>query len=132
MANTVESEIYVDGSRNTVLKIHLESDGVEGELSGVVVVDASALTPATTDMKLMKIESQLSGFTAELLWDATTPIHLMEIPDYDMESDFSAFGGIINKAGAGKTGDIKITTLGFTAAGDNGHIILYLKKKNNA
>jgi hypothetical protein len=42
--------------------------------------------------------------------------------------DFSDVGGIPNPTGAGKTGDILITTLGLVA-GDGISIILKLKKK---
>lgn len=130
MANTVETETLVDGSRNLVVRIHLESDGVSGELSDLVLIDASTYTPAFTNSKIMKIQSNLIGFTAELAWDATANVHAWSLPDYEQDQDFSYVGGLPNKAGAGKTGDLLISTAGFTAAGDNGHILIYMKKKD--
>lgn len=129
MANTVEIQTIVDGPKDLIVRIHLDSDGAAGELSAVTVVDASTYTPAFTDCSIVRVQSNLIGFTAELLFDATTDKHGWVCPDYEQQQDFSSFGGIPNNAGVGKTGDINISTNGFTAAGDTGHIILHLRKK---
>lgn len=129
MANTIETHTIVDGPKDLIVRIHLDSDGVTGELSAQQIVDASTYNPPFTDCHIMHIQSNLVGFTGELLFDATADTHGWVCPDYEQDQDFSWFGGIPNNAGAGITGDINITTNGFTAAGDSGHIILHLKKK---
>jgi len=128
MANTVEVQTLVDGPRKLIVHVHLDSDGVSGELSAQLLIDASTYTPAFTSCYIESIKSNLVGFSAELLWDATTDKHAYQMPDYEQVQDFREMGGIPNNAGAGKTGDINITTTGFTAAGDSGHIVLTLVK----
>ena len=88
MANTVETQTLIDGSRNFVVKVHLESDGATGDLVGTNIVDASTLTPPSTNIKLMKVQSNLVGFTAEIVWDATANVHAWTIPDYEQVQDF--------------------------------------------
>lgn len=129
MANTVEIETIVDGSRNLVVKVHIDGDG-SGEETNKLLVDASTYAPAFTDLKLMKIQSNLIGFSAELIWDATVNVHGWTLPDYEQNQEFYEMGGIHNNAGAGKTGDVLISTIGL-GAGDTGHALLYFKKKNS-
>ena len=125
MVNTVEVQTLVSGPRNLVLKVHIDGDG-SGEETDTLIVDASAY--GASEVKIMGVHGDFSGFTAELEWDATTNVHAMNIPDYDVDADFTKFGGLINNAGAGKTGDILITTTGL-GLGDTGHLILEMKKK---
>lgn len=133
MANTVAKQTLIDGSRNLVVKIYLESDGASGELSDTVLIDASTYSPAFTDAKLVSVHANLSGFTAKLEWDATTDTPLISLPDYEVHYSGNEVGvgvnGIPNDAGTGVTGDILITTSGFTAAGDRGTIVIHLVKK---
>ena len=132
MANTIETRTILDGSRNLIVHVHLDSDGAAGDVANTVIVDASSYSPAFTDAKLVHIHSNIVGFTAELLWDATANIHAWSCPDYEQDKDFAHIGGLQNTAGAGKTGDLLITTTGFSTAGDTGHIILEFKKKTLA
>ena len=129
MANTIETQTIVDGDRNLVVHVHIDGDGT-GEETNTVLIDASTYTPAFTDVKLMSISSNLIGFSAELIWDATVNVHGWVMPDYEQDKDFSKIGGLVNRAGAGKTGDMLLTTVGL-GAGDTGHAILTFKKKNN-
>ena len=131
MAHTVESQTIIDGSKNLVVKIHIHGDGASGDLSAQTLVDASAFTPAYTNCHLLGVHSTLNGFTAELLWDATTDVHAISLPDYQFNlngEQLGWFGGIPNNAGTGRTGDINITTFGLSAATDHGTIILELQK----
>lgn len=127
MANTVEVQTILDGKTALVVRVHLEGDGT-GDETDTVIVDASSYTPAFTDFSIMGISSNLVGFSAELEFDATANVHAFTCPDYNQDQNFRNFGGIPNNAGAGKTGDLVITTTGL-GAGDTGHIILELKKK---
>lgn len=129
MANTITTTTLIDGSRVLIVKIDIQGDAT-GEESNTIVVDASTFGPAFTRSSLMSINSSLSGFSAELSWDATTNVVLTSCPEGHNTSDFTHFGGINNNAGAGKTGDILITTSGLaTGATDHGSIILHIKKK---
>lgn len=129
MANTITKQTIIDGSKYLYVNIHIHGDG-SGEESATTLIDASTYTPAFTNCTLMGIHSTLNGFTAELLWDATTDVHLISIPDYQFNLNGEQIGwgaGIPNNAGAGKTGDINITTVGL-GANDHGSIILELRK----
>lgn len=130
MANTITTQTLNDGNKNTIIKVYLASDGVTGDESDTVVFDASAVVPAVTDCTILGIEGYLIGFTALLEFDATTDVPALILPAddqfcFDLDS---RYGGIPNNAGAGKTGDITITTTGFSAATDIGWFILRVKK----
>lgn len=126
MANTIQLQTINDGERNLVVKLHIDGDG-SGDETATKIIDASTFTHSPVKLRLLKLAANLVGFTAELIWDATTPIHLFEIPDYDSDKDFSKFGGIPNNGGVGVTGDVLITTTGLGAA-DTGHVILHFIK----
>ena len=130
MANTVTSQILLDGSQRLVIKWYLSSDGVAGEVTDQVVVDVSALTPAATKVSLERVIWSLTGFDAILEWDATADVEILRLGAAASTSDLcmKEFGGIWNNAGAGITGDMLLTTSGFTAVGDAGTIILICTK----
>lgn len=128
MANTITRQTLNDGEKNLTVKVHIVGDG-SGEETNTVLIDASTYSPVLpTNARLMRTHSHMSGFTAELLWDATANVPAINIPDYDESSDFSHIGGLKNNAGAGVTGDVLITTTGL-GAGDKGTIILTFSKQ---
>jgi hypothetical protein len=133
MANTIDKQVLHDGDLNYIVKLHLQSDGASGDIVAGNLVDVSTLTDSTgkvcTELVLIGIDSSLTGFTVELLWDATANVHLYNISDYDVDVDLRRYGGIPNNAGAGKTGDVLYTTTGMTVAADTGHIIVSFIKK---
>ena len=130
MAVTATLQTIHDGARNLVVKCKLTGDGTDA--TALALIDASAYSNPTpgvgASLKVTKIESQMDGFTAALLWDADTDVEFVNLPNAEMTQDFSDIGGLVNNAGAGITGDIKITTLG-NAAGEDGTIILHMKKR---
>ena len=129
MANTVAIQTLVDGVKNAVLKVYLASDGAAGELTDQVVVDVSALVGAPTQVTLISAEIATTGCALNLEWDATTDIGILNFPaDFCEKLCFEKFGGIPNNAGTGKTGDIVLTTTGFTAAGDQATLLLHVRK----
>tara|TARA_R110002020_G_scaffold748_3_gene3721 strand:- start:4046 stop:4444 length:399 start_codon:yes stop_codon:yes gene_type:complete len=131
MADLVASTTIQDGQRLAVMRFTNVSDG-SGE-SAVVKVDASALEAMasgskSTNIKIMKCWWTISGMDVDLLWDASTNVHAISLTsDGAGFLDFSAFGGLPNTAGSGKTGDILITTRGHTNL-DTYTIILELQK----
>ena len=116
MADALTSQVIQDGGRTAVLKFTNVSDGT-GQ-SEAVLVDVSSLSAdpvtkqACTGVTLQKITFSNIGMGVELLWDATTNMPLLNLPqDWEDTIDFSEFG-IPNNGGAGKTGDILVTTVG--------------------
>lgn len=129
MANTVNIKKLLDGRRNAVIKVFLGSDGAAGELADQVAVDVSTLLGAPAKVHLTKLQFALRGFDALLEWEATADVPILTLtPELGGELCFEDFGGLSNDAGAGVTGDISITTTGFTAAGDVGWIIFHVTK----
>ena len=127
MADAVASQTLVDGPRNVVMKFTNVSDGT-GE-SAVTKVDVSALSGAPTSVRIDKIVFSTFGMGANVLWDADTDVLAWHIPaDQTEDTCFRKHGGLINNAGAGKTGDIKFTTTG-AGSGDTYSIELHMVKK---
>jgi hypothetical protein len=122
MADAVTSQTIVSGKRNAVMKFTNLSDGT-GE-SAVKKVDMSDL--GASSLKVAKIHYCVTGMVATLLWDADTDVRMVDLAG-DGCFDFTEFGGLINNAGAGVTGDINLTTTGHTL-GDSYTIILEMVK----
>lgn len=129
MANTVTKTTLLDSSAMALIHVYLASDGAAGELSDEVLFDASALTGANAASHIAMVDCTLAGFSAKLEFDQTADFPVLVLPaDEHMRADFRDIGLVKNPAGAGTTGDITITTSGFTAAGDEGHLLLLVKK----
>lgn len=116
-----------DGPRNHV--VHM---GVALANAAAVVVDVSAMAAGggaispTTEVKVVKVDWSLTGGGATLLWDATANVKFMELAAGEGDHDYRKVGGLINNAGAGKTGDILLTN----AAGlTDGQITLWCVKR---
>lgn len=127
MANTITSQTLNDGPHNTVVHFFISGDG-SGEESATTIVTAANLSGAPSAVKVVKIQSQLSGFDAALLWHATANVPFLEVNSGWNEMDYREVGGLFNNSGAGKTGNIKITTVGL-GANDKGSITLWMVKK---
>ena len=132
MADAGTSQTLVDGPAHAVMKFTNISDGT-GE-SAVTKVDVSALQTsqngdACTGVQIERIWWQCIGMKVQILWDATTDAFCIELGENQSGNhDYTIFGGLVNNAGSGKTGDIKFTTVGHTSA-DTYTIILYLRKQ---
>lgn len=127
MADAVASQVLHDGPTSVTVKITNISDGT-GE-SAVTKVDVSALTPAPAEVALMKLLYSTDGLAVRLLWDADTDTLAWAIPANQSDCiDFGEFGGVINDAGTGKTGDVKLTTVGHSS-GDSYSIIAEFRKR---
>ena len=133
MADAVASQTIVDGPSFVALKLTNISDGT-GE-SAVVKVDVSALEAdsrtglSCTDVNIERIWWQCIGMKVRILFDASSDVMAIELGENQSGNhDYSIFGGLVNNAGSGKTGDIKFTTVG-ASSGDTYTVILYLRKK---
>jgi hypothetical protein len=126
MADAVTSQIISDGAE-IVMKFTNLSDGT-GE-SAVLKVDASTLAGAPAALAIQKIVFATQGMSVNILWDATTDVPAWVVPaDQSASLDFGP-NGILNNAGAGKTGDIMFTTVGHTA-GDSYSIMLFMRRRS--
>lgn len=127
---TITTQTLMDGARNVVQKFHL--DGASEE-TNATLVDVSALNGFSegefTEVKITAVQSSLTGFSATLHWDATANVDALQLLEGDqVRQCYEQFGGLINASGAGKTGDILISTNGL-GAGDEGTIVLEMWKR---
>lgn len=127
MANTVTKTSLVDGENVGEMHVYLASDGASGELTDEVVLDASALNGATAITEIISVKSSLIGFTARLEFDQTADHPAVVMPEGKEEQSFET-APIVNPAGTGTTGDVTVTTSGFTASGDVGTIVIKYRK----
>ena len=130
MANTISTTTLINGERNLVVLVNLASDGDEGDETNTVLIDRSTFTPAGTELVVEKVEGLCSGFVATLSFDATADLPFVRLPDGDWFChDWTCIGGVSsNKAGAGGTGDILLSTSGFSAASDVATFIIHMRK----
>lgn len=131
MADAVTSQTLIDNDRRAVIKLTNVSDGT-GE-SAVTKVDVSGLNAddegrTCTSVSIEGIRYDIAGMKVRLLWDATTDVDCFVLGDSNNGTlCFKEFGGLSNNSGAGKTGDIKLTTIG-ASANDSYSVILCLLK----
>ena len=133
MADAVASHTIVDGRSCVASKLTNSSAGT-GE-SAVAKVDVSALEAdsrtglSCTDVNIERIWWQCIGMKVRILFDADTDVMAIELGENQSgDHDYSIFGGLVNNAGTGKTGDVKFTTVG-ASSGDTYTVILYMRKK---
>lgn len=126
MADTVSTRILEQGERNLVVQLTNLSDGT-GE-TGVVKVDASTLSPIPDDLVIDWVQWDISGMNVQIDWDATANVTALLLGAGQGVQDYRIFGGVSNNAGAGKTGDVLVTTIG-AASNSSYNITLGLRKK---
>lgn len=111
---TFTLQTIIDGARNAVIKATFVSAGADQ--APTVMVNVSVLhPPASLSLKVRKIEYNIqpSGLV-RLQWEAP-PDHkdMLDLTGFD-HLDFRNFGGITNNGGSTATGNILISTQGFT------------------
>ena len=120
MADTVASQTLQDGIKQADFKFTNVSDG-SGE-SAVKKIDVSALSTnergqACTRVTIDEIWWQCNGMKVQVLFDASTDLLCIELGENQSgHHDYSSFGGLVNNAGSGVTGDILFTTVGHSSA----------------
>lgn len=101
-----------DGARNLIIKV----DGAGAEAS-TQIVDASSLNPPCESLSLLKVQYSLDPASSmQIQWDATAATVAWNLFGSSGNClDFCDVGGIPNNAGAGKTGDVLLSTDSTTA-----------------
>lgn len=126
MANTVTTQTLLDGDRNLVILLTGVLD--TSNEARAIKVDVSTLVPAPLKVRVDTIRHLISpGLIVVLDWDASTPVRFAALTGYD-EVEAKCFGGLQNNAGAGVTGDIYLTTLGWSSGTLAYNIILEMTK----
>ncbi|MDC3229576.1 hypothetical protein OAU05_00490 [bacterium] len=133
MADTVSTQIIQDGSKQAIIKVTAVVGNTDVVTSTMVDVSSLSVDPVSrrpcTGAVLAKLVYVGVGVGVKLEWDATANVLIFDLPvNWTEEYDFTAFTGIPNNAGAGKTGDIVATTVAPTA-GDTYTFIFTVNKQ---
>ena len=133
MADTVSTQIIQDGSKQAIIKVTAVVGNTDVVTSTMVDVSSLSVDPvsrrACTGAVLAKLVYVGVGVGVKLEWDATANVLIFDLPvNWTEEYDFTAFTGIPNNAGAGKTGDIVATTVA-PSAGDTYTFIFTVNKQ---
>jgi len=128
MADAVTTQVLAEDKSLYEVVLTNISDGT-GE-SAVTKVDVSALSPACDEVALVRCDYATDGMAVRLLWDATADTLALLIPQnqhghFDFRKSYR--GCLRNNSGAGKTGDVQLTTVGHTS-GDTYWIKLLFRK----
>ena len=133
MADAVTATTVQDGPKKAVFYLTITSDGT-GE-AAVTKIDVSGLASlkdgtACTGVRIEKIVFTNVGMGVKILWNATTNVIAAQLPaDYSDTLDYSDMSGLPNvAASSGKTGDVKLTTVGHSD-GDTYSIVLHCLKQ---
>lgn len=119
MANSLTTQLLVDGPKNAVIKIVGVLDTID--LASTVIVDPSVLEAMSIWQPAAKVKINRIIYDIELplelrlFWDATTPVYITDLTGQGHQ-ELKSFGGLINNAGAGVTGKITATTQGWSAS----------------
>jgi hypothetical protein len=117
MANTITVTERLDGTRKFVIEVQIVGDG-SGQETATSIIDVSGMSPPANAVAIQKVYASLDGFSARLLWDATSDVDACILPEGESGIDFMAIGGpLLNTSGAGKTGDLLLATTGLGATG---------------
>ena len=121
MANVTAVQLIEDGPRHAVIKVTATLD--TADVAALVIADPATLIGMdnTGLVKAKKFRVKLldynvpDGFAVNLFWQATAPVMIVALNGVG-ENDYTYFGGIPDNSGAGSTGAITLSTLGWVAA----------------
>ena len=131
MADAVATQTLFDGERKAILKFTNISDGT-GETK-VLKVDVSSLLPnassqACDGVTITSLIASTHGMNIILYWDASTDVVIATIPqNTNYRLKLGDLGGFWNNSGAGKTGDVLLSTAD-ASSGDSYTITLEMTK----
>lgn len=114
MANVLSTQILVDGARNAVVKITGQIDA--SDIAKTTIVDPADFTPLPTNFRIDRIVYSVEqGIAVLLWWDASTDVLIVSLTQSETQK-YAKIGGLQNNAGAGVTGKIQLSTVGWAAS----------------
>lgn len=129
MANAVSTTVEIDGDRNVVVKVVGVLDS--SDLSATAITAISSLVPAPGKIRVDKIQYSASeNLDLCLWWDATADTTPVVCLTGRGEMCFKDFGGLVNPKETGWTGNILLTTTGWTSGTKHFTLVLSLVKQD--
>lgn len=122
----------LDGDEHVIVHVYMRSDGQE--LVQEKLVDPATMTPPCDRLSVQEVMYDFAGFDARLEFGSglvdQTMIWVLPEGSGSGYRNYKPFGGFNDRSGLDGTGELLITTTGFTAADvDQGSLIIKLKKK---
>ena len=133
MANTIEVTKLLDG-QHLIYHVYLKSDGASGDIDSYVLID-----PATESMgddtvfALEDITWGFNGFSANIHFEFLVDDTLIWVlpPSTGNYVDFKKYGNLKDRGNPGDaTGKVLLSTTGFADLGDEGSMIIKVRKSN--
>ena len=131
MANTVNITTVNDGPRNICIHVYIASDGASGDITDQVLIDpADYGLPSTTRFGVQGIEYNFSGMSARIEFDSglVDDNLIWVLGENNSSADLDRVGGLVDRSGLDGTGKIQITTTGLSSLGDEGSLLLCVRK----
>lgn len=133
MPHIVDVNTMLEGPRHVILHVYMKSDGVSPELTDYVLIDpASDLGLAAGPvLTIEEVLFSFAGFDASIEFDngLVEDSMIWVLPEgNDRPVDFVRYGGFKDQGGPDATGKLQITTTGFRDAGDQGSLIIKIRK----
>jgi hypothetical protein len=134
VANSVATQLIIDGPRNAVLKVAGILD--TSDLASTVIADPAALVGIDNTGGLKAATFRIiglnysieDGLEVRLFWDATTPVLIEALNGRGaLPPSCQRYGGLTNNAGIGKTGRITMTTEGWAGIKSFSYILELVK-----
>ena len=120
MANSVTTQVIMDGPRNYVLKLNMLLDTSDVSITDLITPSGLSslgdLQPACSHVSIQRIEYDIEDtLTVNLYWDATTDVAIVRLVGRSTFEPMK-YSGFPNNAGAGITGKVQYDTQGWSAA----------------
>lgn len=125
MSNRIDVTTLLDGPKHALIHVFMQADG-SGEIDSYDLTSGIDGAP----YYLEDVTWAFSGFAAKLHFELLVNDTLIWVlPEFSDYIDFTKYGGIKDKGNPlDATGKLLITTTGFTNIGDEGSLIIRLKK----
>lgn len=120
MANSVTTQVILDGPRNYVLKVSMLLDTSDVSITDLITPSGLSslgdINGACSRVSIERIVYDVEDtLTVNLYWDATADVPIARLVGRG-EIDQTKFGGMPNNAGAGITGKVQYDTQGWSAS----------------
>lgn len=130
MANELDIQKLLDGDRNLQIKVVGVIDSAN--FTDETIVDISTLTPTrppTTEVSVAEIQYSIQdGITVYLYWEAAANKLICPLAGRGMFPILPDLVPLINDAMSGKTGNVLLSTLGWTTGTSAFTLILHFNK----
>lgn len=131
MANTVTITKILGGPTLFVYHVFIKSDGSAGELEKQVLIDPVDLGLSSDERFVVEeIVYGFTGFNAIVEFDAGLVESKMiwVLPEGTFSHDFRPFSGLKDRSGLDGTGKLTLTTVGLDYTGDQGSMLIKVKR----